>query len=96
MNATTTPTMPDGKPAPSVLTRDEACKFLRVDENTFKFYVTTKRWIRGFPGGARKAHLYSLDGLMKFIAKRESGELRTEREPVSRRRPSKIKGASNV
>lgn len=90
MNATTTqPTMPDGKPAPSVLTREEACTFLRVDEGTFKFYTTSMKWIRGFPGGARKHHLYSLNSLVEFIARRERGELRTEREPVSRRKPKR-------
>ena len=63
--------MPDGSPAPYILTADEAVKFLRIDtngtkhpENTLQHYITEGLL---FPITIGKCRKYPLPELLKFI-----------------------------
>jgi len=73
MNKQYTPTMPNGHPAPFVLTGEETVYLLRLDEDsglrTLKYYRDTGQ-LCGIKIGRRMR--YSLDEVVRFIGQKTS------------------------
>ena len=80
MNRQHTIYMPDGKPAPPVLTEQEAIKLLRLDTIALKHPESTLRRYRDM-GLLRcvqisKKVLYPLDELMEFVERQKEAVAR--------------------
>ena len=63
--------MPDGTPAPEVMTQQEACRFLRLDEADLKNPASTLQYYRdkGYLTGVRigKTIRYTKEDLLNFL-----------------------------
>ena len=67
------PCMPDGRPAPYLMTRDELAEFLRIDVKHVRHAVDRLRTVKGLRAvqiGQRV--LYPLSSVLAFVEKQQT------------------------
>jgi len=74
---TFTPHMPDGRPAPFMLTREEVAEFLRIDTKHIRHSIDRLRSVKGLKAvqiGQRV--LYPLDAVLEFVERQKKESAR--------------------